>query len=217
MTSEVDICKLALSHIRAGSINSLDENSLQAQQCKLMYPLLRDQMIESAPWQFAHRVKALSLLTDNLFNWAYVYQYPSECLKINRLLLNFEEVQAGDSTIASRFYDRGLPIPDMDAQVEYKIYNIDGNKVIASNETELRVDYVTRVTDVNLFDNQFILGLSHLLAAELAVPLVGVKEGRQMKSDEYQLYQAFINSAVAADMNEQYTPTPDSEFITVRN
>ena len=42
MASEVEICNLALSNIRAGSINSLTEGSLQAQICKLKYPILRD-------------------------------------------------------------------------------------------------------------------------------------------------------------------------------
>ena len=44
MASEIDICNLALGHIRAGTINSLDEGSVQAKQCKLKYPIMRDQI-----------------------------------------------------------------------------------------------------------------------------------------------------------------------------
>ena len=58
MTSVVDICNLALSNIRAGSINNIDEVSLQAQQCKLKYPFMRDRLLtgrsiiklERYPW-----------------------------------------------------------------------------------------------------------------------------------------------------------------------
>jgi len=218
MTNEVEICNLALSHIRAGSINSLTEASIQAQQCKLKYPILRDQMLQDAPWQFSRSLKPLALLTDTLFNWIYVYQYPSDCLYINRLHVNFAEVSAdnGTSAVASRYYDRGLPRPDLDQQVEHKIYNIDGNKVIASNEKELRIDYRKCVEDPNLFSINFIMGLSHLLAAELAIPLVGVDKGRGLRSDELKIYQSYVDSGIENELNEQFTEIPDSDFINVR-
>ena len=82
MASDVEICNIALSNIRAGSINSLDENSLQAQQCKLKYALLRDRMLTEVPWTFNRKIRALSVLTTEIFNWAYAYQYPTDCLKI---------------------------------------------------------------------------------------------------------------------------------------
>lgn len=218
MTSEVEICNLALSHIRAGSINSLTEASIQAQQCKLKYPILRDQMLQDAPWQFARSLKALALLTDELFNWIYVYQYPSDCLFINRLHIDFAEVSSDTSTsaIASRYYDRGLPRPDLNQQVEHKIYNIDGNKVIAANNENLRIDYRNRIEDPNLFSLNFIMGLSHLLAAELAIPLVGIDKGRPLRSDELQVYQSYVDSGIENELNEQFTAIPDSDFINVR-
>lgn len=218
MTSEVEICNLALSHIRAGSINSLTESSIQAQQCELKYPVLRDQMLQDAPWQFNRSLKPLALLTDTLFNWIYVYQYPTDCLFINRLHINFAEVSSDTTTsaVASRYYDRGLPRPDLDQQVGYKIYNVDGNKVIAANEKELRIDYRKRVEDPNLFSVNFIMGLSHLLAAELAIPLVGIDKGRGLRSDELKIYQSYVDSGIENELNEQFTEVPDSDFITVR-
>ena len=218
MTSVVEICNLALSHIRAGSINSLTEASIQAQQCRLVYPVLRDQMLQDAPWQFNRALKPLALLTDELFNWIYVYQYPSDCLYINRLHIDFAEVSSDTSVsaISSRFYDRGLPRPDLNQQVEHKIYNIDGNKVIAANDENLRIDYRKRVEDSNLFSLNFVMGLSHLLASELAIPLVGVDKGRGLRSDELQIYQSYVNSGIENELNEQFTEIPDSDFINVR-
>lgn len=207
---------MALAHIRAGSINSLNEASSQAQYCRLFYPMVRDQCLEDAPWQFARKLDALALLDEELFNWAYVYQYPSDCLRINRLLLDFEAVAADTSLIAARLYDLGLPKPNLNRQVEYKIYNIENNRVIAANDTNLRVDYRVKITDPNLFSFQFIWALSHLLASSIATPIVGVTDGKSLRSDNLSLYKSFIQSAVAANLNEQYTSTPDSEFITVR-
>lgn len=218
MTSEVEICNIALGHIRAGSINSLNESSIQAQSCKLLYPVLRDQMLQDAPYQFNRSLKPLALLTDELFNWIYVYQYPSDCLYINRLILNFAEVSSDTTTsaVASRFYDRGLPRPNLDKQVEHQIYNIDDNRVIASNETELRIDYRKRITDPNLFNINFTMGLSHLLASNLAVSLVGVDKGRPLRADELTIYQSYVDSAIENELNEQFKETPDSDYISVR-
>ena len=214
MSSEITICNLALSHIRGGSINALTEASIQAQQCKLLYPILRDSVLENAPWQFATRIVSLAELTDaEVFNFAYAYQYPSDCLKVKRLILNWETVNRTDS----QFYGNNLPIINTQAPVPYQVFNDDGNRVIGANYAELRAEYTVQVTDTNLFSTQFILALSHLLAAELAIPVVGVNEGRKLKSDSMQQYNAHIRAACAAMMNEQFTPTPDSEFITVRN
>jgi len=214
MSSEITICNLALSHIRGGSINALTEASIQAQQCKLLYPILRDSVLENAPWQFATRIVSLAELTDvEVFNFAYAYQYPSDCLKIKRLILNWETVNRTDS----QFYGNNLPIINTQAPVPYQIFNDDGNRVIGANYAELRAEYTVQVTDTNLFSIQFILALSHLLAAELAIPIVGVNEGRKLKSDSMQQYNAHIRAACAAMMNEQFTLMPDSEFITVRN
>jgi hypothetical protein len=216
MASEVEICNLALGQIRARSINSLTESSLQAQVCNLHYPIVRDQLLRDVPWQFAHKVEALALLTDELFNWVYAYQYPGDCLYINRLLLNFEEVSSDSTTVRSRFYDPMIPRPNLDKQVEYEILNVDGNMVIASNEPELRADYRAKVTNPGLFDSLFIQTIVHLLASEIAIPIVGVENGRVLRSDSLQVYNQHLASAIAANLNELYLPILDSELITVR-
>lgn len=217
MTSEVEICNLALSEIRAGSINSLDEASLAAQQCKLKYAFARDMLLRDAPWQFAHKLVALAETTDELFNWARVYQYPSDCLQINRLVLNIREVESGGELVASRLRVQGFPIPDLNDQVKYELFNIDDNRVIAANEKELRADYRARISDPNLFDSQFTQALVYLLSSQLAIPIAGGDVGRQLRSDNLAIYQQYLEAALASDLNEQHTPVSDSDFITVRN
>ena len=105
MASEVEICNLALSNIRAGSINSLNEGSVQAQLCKLKYPILRDRCLREIPWQFNHKIRALAPVTTDIFNWGYAYSYPVDCLKIHRLVGSYEELPMGQSDLASRLLD----------------------------------------------------------------------------------------------------------------
>jgi hypothetical protein len=217
MASAVEIVNLALSNIRAGSINSLDEGSLQAQVAKLKYPFMLDRLLREVPWQFNRKIRALSVLVTDVFNWAYAYQYPTDCLKVHRLVPAWEEIPAGGAKVLSRRFEPDLrDLKGLRRQVPYEVFNFDNNKVIASDDPELRIDYAAKITDPNLFSADFILALSHLLGAELAIPLIGAETGRQLRSDEMTLYQAYLDSAIADDMNDGFNTPAESEFITIR-
>jgi hypothetical protein len=217
MSSEVEICKLALGNIRAGSIDSLDEPSLAAQQCKLRYSLIRDRMLTETVWSFNRKIKALSVVTTEIFNWAYAYQYPVDCLKIYRLVGAHEELANADADVISRLLDSQLlPLKDLRTQTPYEVFNFNDNKTIGADEVDLRIDYAAKITDPNLFSVDFILAFSHLLSSELAIPLVGAETGRQLRSDSLQLYKEYLSAAIANDMNEQFESPALSEFETIR-
>lgn len=217
MTSVIDICNQALGEIRAGSINSLNESSLQAQQCKLNYPYVRDTLLREAPWGFARRVEELALRNDRIFNWAYLYQYPQDCLNISRLILNYESVTDSNNGVYRHRRIEDLHTPDLNRQVAYSVYNVGNERVIASNEQQLRIEYTSRVENTNLFDPTFTQTLVYLLASRLAVPVVGGEIGRAFRSDNLAMYQAYLNSAIANDQNDEYYEDTDSDFIAVRN
>ena len=218
MSSEVEICNLALSNIRAGSINSFTESSLQAQLCKLKYSILRDRCLRELTWQFNHKIRALAPVTTDIFNWAYAYSYPVDCLKIHRLVGSFEALPAGSSDVASRLLDsRVINLKDVRRQIPYEVFNFDDSKIIGSDQPDLRIDFAGKVTDPNLFSDDFIMALSHLLASELAVPIVGAELGRALRNDSLQLYRQYIASAMSSDMNDQYFLPSESDFVTIRN
>ena len=213
MASEVDICNLALGNIRAASINSLTEQSIQAQQCKLRYGQLRDQLLRAMPWQFAHSVKPLSVLSIEVFQWSYAYSRPTDVLLINRLIRNWDTTDAESSPV---YPNNAINNSIHREPVGYEMQNIDGQQVIVSHEADLHIDYQVKVTDPNLFAPDFISAFSWLLSAELAIPLAGIEGGRQLRQDAYSIYQNYLNEAIANNLNEQYHVTPDSEFVTDR-
>jgi len=216
-TSDVEICQLALSHIRGGSILSLTEASLQAQQCKLLYPNVRDMVLKAAPWGFNKRIAALSLRSDTVFGWSYLYQYPVDAIRINRLILNYAALAAGDGSAVYRpRHWEDVYHPDLSREVKYEVFNVAGQKVIAANEPELRIEYGAKVTNVAEFDIEFDMALSHLLAAELALPLVGGDTGLAYERKERAMYLSMIAEAIASSLNEKYSEPVDSEFVTVR-
>lgn len=218
MASEVEICNLALSNIRAGSINSLSEGSLQAQVCKLKYPILRDRCLREIPWQFNHKIRALSPVVTDIFNWGYAYSYPVDCLKIRRLVGSYEELPAGSANVASRLLDsRVLPLKGQRRQIPYEVFNFDDTKILGSDQPDLRIDFAAKVTDPNLFSDDFIMALSHLLSSELAIPIVGAELGRALRNDSLQLYKQYLASSIATDQNDQYLAASESDFVTIRN
>ena len=217
MASEVEICNLALSNIRAGSINSLNEGSVQAQLCKLKYPILRDRCLREIPWQFNHKIRALAPVTTDIFNWGYAYSYPVDCLKIHRLVGSYEELPMGQSDLASRLLDSRVVSPtDLRHQIPYEVFNFDDNKIIGANQPDLRIDFASKVTDPNLFSDDFIMALSHLISSEVAIPVVGAELGRALRNDSLQLYRQYLSSAIATDMNDQYFLPSESDFINIR-
>lgn len=206
---------MALSYIRAGTINSLDESSLQARVCRTFYPALRDQMLQDSPWQFASAVKPLAELDSTFFSWAYVYQYPSDCLYINRIIPSMEEIRQYEP-MHYHHAENFNYYPDLYPVIEYKVHSDNGNKVICSNHADLRIDYRTRVTNTNMFSLNFTLALSHLLASEIAVSIAGVELGVPLSRESLAKYQKYLNAGIVNELNEQRAIIPDSEFIGVR-
>lgn len=212
MASVVEICNQALSHLRVGSINSLNESSVQAQQCKLKYPLVRDLLLEQNAWNFSTKIVALALRTDTVFNWRYVYNYPSDCLRVDKLIPNYE--MFGDGVQAR--YPGEINRIDLDAQIPHRVLTVGGDKVIVANQPDLRLEYRSRVEDPTLFSASFVLMIGHYLAADMATVIVGAENGKSLKQENLAMYQALIDNSVANDRNEGYTATLESEFITIR-
>lgn len=215
MASIVEICNMALGNIRSAGINSLNENSLQAQQCKLRYAYVRNMLLTQNDWGFNTVIAPLALLTDTVFNWLYVYQYPTDCLRINRLIPNYEYFSS--NALSTPLSNLGVVSPDLNRSVEYKRMLIGTNRVIVSNEQNARAEYRILIDDPNVYDPAFIMAMSWLLAADIAIPIVGGEAGRSLRSDALTMYQRYLGDASASNMNQRYSAPRDSEFVTARS
>lgn len=226
MTSKVELANTALAHIRAQSINSFTEASLNAQYVNLFYDQVRDSMFRDHNWNWARSEKPLALLADvDLFDFAYSYQYPSDCLRINYLKSPLNQVNSTTEGFAFRphYYDDN-PYNDLASRrlrIPYAIRNIDGNRVIGANEPDLWVDYRLSVTDPNKYDSTFRLAFPWYLAAHLAMPILGGEVGRAERGVCMQMYVEAIKASMADDMNEEDSGIKggieESEFILARN
>ena len=219
MSSQVEICNMALAHIRSAGINSITEASLQAQYCNLFYDQALEFSLSDAPWNFARKQVALALTSKDAFSWVYAYQYPTDCLKINRIRSSAERItDTSDSGLVSRPGYRSDEVQNGPIRVAYEVLNIENTKIIGCDESSAWVDYQLRIDDSNKYSPSFILAFSYYLASLIAMPIIGGDNGRKERESMLQLYRITSANALSNNANEsdKVPAEPDSEYITAR-
>jgi len=194
--SEPKICSLALSHIGASGIESLSEGSSEAQACDLWYDFSRRQTLAIMDWSFARRRIILATHNDDPPDeWAFRYQYPSDCIKM-RLLEN--------------------PLGTLVAPVPFKIESSDDTttKTIMTNLETAKGIYTFNLVIVAQFSEMFIELLSYAIAGHIAFSVTGKDKLQQVMEDRF---LRLTRSAPAIDAAEDMQEGPkDADWISGR-
>lgn len=208
MTSAVDLSNRALAEIASREfIASLDEASVAAANCKLLYEPIRKQLLRQVPWGFARTTVTLALLGSlpdggSPYPWSYRYAYPSDCLRI--LFLSQSATTSGDAV------PTGDPVwinPGyFSSQAVSYVVAADG---LLTNVASAVATYTADVVNPEQFDSLFEEALVFALAAKLVGPVTGEMG---MKSGLVQQAELAVAKAQVANGNE--TPlridhTPD--------
>ena len=186
MSSVVEICNLALSHLGDdATIASIDppEGSAQAEHCARFYPMARDAMMEMHAWRFATFRAMLALTNDNSWDWAYAYAIPTKCLRVLSVLP------------ASKNSDSESD--------DFDVRSSGTAPIILANTELASAVYVAKVTDASLFPPLFVDALSRLLASYLAGPVIKGDVGASMAQSQYQGFLMSYGRAVNSDMNQR--------------
>lgn len=195
--SEVKIANMALSNIGTRStIESLDEDSPEAQQCKLHFDYARAVALSDYDWSFARKRQALAAHSEAPPEdiWDYRYQYPSDCLVARKI-----ENPLGD---------------DADA-VPFEVEMESDSKSILTDEEDAVLVYTFNQETPDFFTPYFVRTLSFMLAHLIAYPLTGKQS---LQSDMLNTYRFFIAHAEASDANEKVAKPPrDAEWIRDRD
>ena len=160
--SNTKICNMALSRLKSKRINDYgdsSESTPQAIYCRLHYETTRDALIESYTWRFASGRKTLSVSTVTPdFEWDYQFILPNDYLAMR-------------SIYEGRFSDENL-----------ESYALEGDRLL-TNESDMEIRYIKKVTDPTKFDPLFVKLFVVLLANELIGPLAGGNKVIQEKLD----------------------------------
>lgn len=186
MSSDVDICNLALSHVgdEAEVISIVPpDGTTQASHCGRFYPMARDQLLEMHTWTFATVRKTLALVEAGApSEWLYAYALPAKYLKALAVL----PVGSADDARGEDF------IVEADA---------DGVGVLYTNVESATLRYIRVVDDTTRFTPGFVTALSRLLASFLAGPIVKGTAGMQVSQNQLKIFMVELANARTQDSN----------------
>lgn len=199
MASVIQICNTALMRIGSSrTINSLTEQSKQADVCNVFYETARDAVLSDFDWNFAAKRVVLADLDTPPSDWHYAYRYPTDCMRIIEIMVP------------------GIRFPTPNMRVPYEVgADLEGTgKIIYTNQPQAQLRYVGKVTDPNMFDSLFTDALSWRLAAELSMPL---SASGDLGNKALQMYNSSILAAGARSNNESQEPmVPESDLTIAR-
>lgn len=195
-TSQVEICNLALARIGISQfISSLSEQSTEANVMALVFTPTVNRLLSEMPWNFATRIVELQDIGTPPGGWLYRFQYPNDCL-----------------VLRSIYDEQPDPVNKEPFRVIEDVTN--GGLAICANIQSPTAEYTGRITNVNLFSQQFINALTWALASEAAIPL---SANATLAKSASVAYQTVLHEAFATCMNEQQPTAPvESEFILSR-
>ena len=199
--SEVQIAKLALQHLGDRyDITSLTEDGTEAEQVNLVFANVRDALIREHPWKFALRYYTPSALIGTPpARWGYMYTYPSDALKVWRVVNPLDP--NGD----------GLP------PIKWTVArNANDTKVLLTNESEPEFEYCKQVVDTAEFDANFDMALSYRIAEAIAMPITGDLAIKQAMGQEARMR---TGTAKMEDANEGVNRemAHDPDWLRARN
>jgi len=145
---------MSLLELGAETILSFDDetagNIKRAKLCKQFYPMVRDAVLRSYPWNCAIARTSLARIDSTpLFGFDYVFQLPIDpyCLRV-------------------------LEIDDKDAD-----YRIEGRYLLCDNSTVI-IKFIKRVENTGLFDPLLVQAIVMRLAATLSKPITASSDMR---------------------------------------
>jgi hypothetical protein len=209
VSSEVDICNLALGHLGDdATVASLDppEGSAQAEHCARFYPLARDLMLDAHHWGFNTRRAALALLSAAPpSSWRYAYALPADILSPIAVLAPDAR---DDNSIGMPAYGgyACAPNPQSGAYTPQPFVSEaddSGAVVIYTNQVNALLRYTARVSDPTKFPPTFVQGLAMMLASMLAGPVLKGETGIKAAALWGDRADKWLERAKESDANQQ--------------
>jgi len=209
MSSEVEICNLALAHLGdSATVASIDppEGSAQAEHCARWYPIARDSLLEMQEWGFATTRTLLAELVNPFPQWQHAYARPSDCLKVLGILPSDATGDVADTFPQDRFYHGAVSALCTVYTPQDFATEIDaatGNQIILTNQSNALVRYTRMVTDTSKFSPLFRDALGWYLASYLAGPVLKGETGITVGQAMLKIALGLMGNAAVSSANQQ--------------
>lgn len=209
MSSEVEICNLALAHLgdsaTVASINP-PEGSAQAEHCQRWYPIARNSLLELQDWGFATTRALLAELVNPFPQWQHAYARPADCLKVLAVLPADAAGDIADTFPRDHFHHAAVPAQCAIYTPQAFTTETDastGNQIILTNQRNALVRYTRLVTDTSKFSPLFTDALGWYLASYLAGPVLKGETGITVGQAMLKVAMGMLGSAAVSSANQQ--------------
>lgn len=157
MASETDLLNDALGQAGCTPIGSIDDNTVNAQWCKRLYPQLRKGLLRQHHWNFAEaRAQLTADSVAPLFEFVNAFTLPVDCLKL-------KEYNGNAMTVVVTLEDPAFVWVG-------GYFKIEGRKIL-SNDAQAFIVYVKDVANPDLWDALFYQTMAAWLASKLAMAI----------------------------------------------
>lgn len=212
MSSEVEICNLALSHLGdTATVASIDppEGSAQAEHCQRWYPIARNALLEMGEWNFATTRALLAELVNPFPQWQHAYARPADCVKVLAILPSDAAGDLAQTFPTGCFYPGAVPkvctiYTPADFTTETDAST--GNQIILTNQANALARYTRAITDTSKFSPLFTAALARLLASYLAGPVLKGETGIQVGQAQLQIAMSTARMAEVSSANQTSQP-----------
>lgn len=208
MSSEVEICNMALSHLGdSATVASIDppEGSAQAEHCQRWYPIARNALLEMGEWNFATTRALLAELVNPFPQWQHAYARPSDCVKLLAVLPSDATGDLVQTLPTSCLYSGIAPQTCTiytPADFTTETDATTGNQIILTNQASALARYTRAITDTSKFSPLFTTALARLLASYLAGPVLKGETGIQVGQAQLQIAMTMVRMAEVSSANQ---------------
>lgn len=207
--SRLEVSNLAIAHLPASPIASVEENSLEARECRRFYPRVVADMLEGPhDWSFANQRATLAALAtnDRENEWLYAYALPSNMGSPIRVLPDFEGLGLG----------LPVPLPGEPYAEAWAVtgghfetpYIIEGTTLYSNVENAVLEYSVNDLAGLSV--SQLVITAMGLdLASRLAVP---VKKNEEREARLINAADTAWQRAIADDRNRH--PETSGQYVS---
>lgn len=199
-SSSTEICNIALSHLGVGKeiANLETENSEEASACRRFYDIALEGTLRDFDWPFATKIADLGLVEEDPNDeWTYSYRYPTDCVKVRRLL-------SGERNDTHQ------------SRQPYRIARDTSGRLVFTDLEDAQVEYTVLVEDPGQYPSDFTMALSLRIAIYVAPRITG-GDPFKLGSRAEEMYRVILGKAQASAFNEEQPDVlPESEFIRAR-
>jgi hypothetical protein len=188
MSTETNICNMALAHLGDQRIGALSDNTEAARACNAMYEMSRDALLRKHPWNFAIARATLAAEVTGP-NWgptkSFVLPTDPFCLRVL----------------------------EVDGHKDHE-WSVEGRKIVGDMDSA-KIRYISKTTDPAEFDAVFVVALASYIATKIAVRLTG---SNQIKRDVLAIHAGDMKEARSTDGQEGAVPeTTADSFLDERD